>query len=547
MEINYNYAKLTQIKNLSAIWIIPLLTLFIATCVMIYQLVHLGPEIILITDNGRGIEEGRTIIKCHNVSVGLVKEVSISKDLNHVEIKVRLKSGMKYLLHKDSIFWIVKPQMKHEGINGLSNLLSGTYIVLYPGSKDVALKKYTLMNDIPTILPHVKGTRILLESKKSEKLFNGDPVFFHGYKVGIIENSKFNSDTYKMTYQLFIEEPYNHLVNDKICFWKNSSIDAGLSTSSMRIEIGSINTLLNNSISFDNTVGCFSGKYIANKKLFYLFDNQDSMKETINKNFINYVLLFSSSIRGLKVGAPVEFRGIRIGTVSEVPFLKAITKQKSNYNYYNIPVLIQIEPRRFFDKLGKNFILEKYLHKNKNNRIYAILKNNNFISQSTYIDLDFNNSESMINKTETVLGYKTIPTISSNFNDIQQKIILFLNKIDKLPLSGVIMKSNKTLKEAEKIIKDFSLIMDQVNRMLQNPITTHLPQDMHKVLINLNEIIKEIQPGSLLYDKLINNMQILNQVLNELKLIIKTLNISSNALIYKPKLEKDPEPKRIQR
>ncbi|MXP51015.1 intermembrane transport protein PqiB [Pantoea sp. SoEX] len=551
MEINYNYAILSKIKNWSPIWIFPFVTLFITTWIMLYQLFHLGPEVILITQDAKGLEEERTVIKSHNVTVGLVKKISISKDLNNVQVKVRLKSDMNYLLHKDTMFWIVRPRVKKEGINGLTNLLSGTYIELSPGNNNIKLspdnnkaaKSYKLMNEPPTVLPDAKGIRILLESKNFEKLFTGDPVFFRNYRVGIVENSTFNINNHKMIYQLFIEEPYANLVNDKICFWKNSSINANLSTSSMNIEIGSFNNLFNSSVNFDDKTGCFSGKYIKNKKLYYLFDNQDSMQDMLHKNHVNYVLVFSSSIRGLKVGSPVELRGIRIGTVSQVPFVKAIKKQQLSDNY-NIPILIQIEPKRFIKILGKNFNIDKYLC-NKKNMLYAMIKTNNLLSGSTYIDLDFHANTSTISKDKTILGYKTIPTINSNFNNIQEKILLLIDKINKLPIKEIAKESSITLKKGEKTLEDFNNIIKTANNILKNPMIYNLPKNICKTINDLNMSIQNLQPGSIMYDRIMINMQILTEVLSELNSILKNLSINSNALIYKASPEQDPQPKRI--
>ncbi|PPS59192.1 hypothetical protein CRX72_13915, partial [Pantoea sp. BRM17] len=52
-------------------------------------------------------------------------------------------------------------------------------------------------------------------------------------------------------------------------------------------------------------------------------------------------MFFSDSIRGLQVGAPVEFRGIRLGTVAQVPYMIPGMDQALNTDY-RVPVLIRI-------------------------------------------------------------------------------------------------------------------------------------------------------------------------------------------------------------
>lgn len=67
-------------------------------------------------------------------------------------------------------------------------------------------------------------------------------------------------------------------------------------------------------------------------------------------------MFFSDSIRGLQVGAPVEFRGIRLGTVAQVPYMIPGVNQALNTDY-RVPVLIRIEPDRFISRLGATSIL----------------------------------------------------------------------------------------------------------------------------------------------------------------------------------------------
>ncbi len=81
----------------------------------LYHFSHQGPEVTLITENAEGIVAGKTTIKSRSVDVGVVESAVLSDDLHHVEIKARLNSGMEKLLHSDSVFWVVKPQVGREG------------------------------------------------------------------------------------------------------------------------------------------------------------------------------------------------------------------------------------------------------------------------------------------------------------------------------------------------------------------------------------------------------------------------------------------------
>ncbi len=60
-----------------------------------------------------------------------------------------------------------------------------------------------------------------------------------------------------------------------------------------------------------------------------------------------YVLYFEGSVKGLSVGAPVVFRGVKIGSVTDIR-LVAIAKTLT----INIPVFVEIAPERFRIELG---------------------------------------------------------------------------------------------------------------------------------------------------------------------------------------------------
>ncbi len=111
MENKSGEAKVQKVKNWSPVWIFPIVTALIGAWILFYHYSHQGPEVTLITTNAEGIEGGKTRIKSRSVDVGVVESATLTDDLTHVEIKARLNSGMQKLLHNDSVFWVVKPQV----------------------------------------------------------------------------------------------------------------------------------------------------------------------------------------------------------------------------------------------------------------------------------------------------------------------------------------------------------------------------------------------------------------------------------------------------
>lgn len=543
MENKHGEAQVRKVKNWSPVWIFPIITVLIGAWILYYHYSHQGPEVALTTTNAEGIVGGKTAIKSRSVDVGVVESIMLSDDLHVVEIKARLNTGMEKLLHNDSAFWVVKPQIGREGVTGLSTLLSGAYIELQPGSKGSPPEKYELLDAPPLAPPDAKGIRIVLDSDKAGQLSSGDPVLFRGYRVGSVETSDFDAVKRKMQYQLFISAPNDRLVTSNVRFWKDSGVAVDMSSSGMRVEMGSLTTLFSGGVSFDVPEGSSLGEPVANKTEFKLYSDRRSTQDSLFTQHVDYLMFFKDSIRGLQPGAPVEFRGIRLGSVSQVPFSVPDINQALNADY-RIPVLIRIEPERISEQLGEDPDIQAHMADLINNGLRASLKTGNILTGSLYVDLDFYPNAPALNHLKSLKGYPVIPTVAGGLAQIQQKLMETLDKINNLPLNPMITQATTTLTESQRTMRELQKTLDNVNKITGSQSMQRLPADMQKTLQELNRSMKGFQPGSAAYNKMVADMQRLDQVLRELQPVLRTLNEKSNALVFEAKDKKDPQPKR---
>ena len=542
MENKGGEAKVQKVKNWSPVWIFPIVTALIGAWILFYHYSHQGPEVTLITTNAEGIEGGKTRIKSRSVDVGVVESATLTDDLTHVEIKARLNSGMQKLLHNDSVFWVVKPQVGREGISGLGTLLSGAYIELQPGTKGSVPAQYPLLDSPPLASPDAKGIRILLESSKAGQLSPGDPVLFRGYRVGSVETSTFDTQKRRITYQLFINAPNDRLVTTNVRFWKDSGIAVDLTSAGMRVEMGSLSTLFGGGVSFDIPEGLDLGEPVANKTEYHLFDDQKSIQDSVFTEHIDYVMFFKDSVRGLQPGAPVEFRGIRLGTIGKVPFFIPGLKQRLNDDY-RIPVEVRVEPQRLINQLGGDPNIRAHIDDLINRGLRGSLKTGNLVTGALYIDLDFYPKAPPRGKIQEFNGYPIIPTISGGLAQIQQRLMDALDKINNLPINPLLEQATSTLAQSEKTMQHVQTTLDNLNKITSSQSMQQLPADMQTTLRELNRSMQGFQPGSAAYNKMVADMQRLDQVLRELQPVLKTLNDKSNALVFEAKDKKDPQPK----
>ncbi|MFP1748353.1 intermembrane transport protein PqiB [Lonsdalea quercina] len=541
---NHSAAEIESLKRWSPVWIVPIVTLLIGAWILFYHFSHQGPEITLTAQTADGIEAGKTPIKSRSVNVGVVESVVLSKDLHQVEIKARLNNDMDHLLSTDSVFWVVKAQVGREGISGLGTLLSGSFIQLQPGSNKDESRDFKLLDSPPLASPDAKGVRVSLTSERAGQLNAGDPVLFRGYRVGSVETSHFDPAERKMSYQLFINAPYNSLVTSNVRFWKDSGVALDLSAQGMRVEMGSLATLLNGGVSFDVPSGWELGDPAKEHAEYRLYDSQRSIQDTLYTRFKEYLVFFDESVRGLQPGAPVEFRGIRLGTVSQVPFFPHEIKQ-SLTNDYRIPVMIRIEPDRLQAHVWDQLNLEQEIKEAPALGLRASMKTANILTGALYIDLDFypqlkGRPVSMVK----VDGYEVLPTVSGGLSQIQQKLMTVLDKVNGLPLTPMVSQATQTLAESQATLRELQKTLASLNQITGNKTMQELPQDMQRTLRELNRSMQGFQPGSPAYNKMVNDMQRLDQVLRELQPLLRTLNGKSNALVFEASGGQDPQPKK---
>jgi paraquat-inducible protein B len=380
-------ARVRKITQWSPIWIVPVVAVLIGAWMLVYTYKNQGPTLTLLASNAEGIIPGKTAIKSRSVDVGRVFSVELSQDLKQVVIKARMNPGSDALLNDESQLWVVKPSVGRGGVTGLNTLLSGAYIELQPGKGSTDKFYYELLDSPPIAPPDAPGVRVFLTSGDATSLSVGDPVLYRGYDVGTVELGEFDTAARSMRYQLFIRAPYDALVTENVRFWQSSGMAMDMSAEGVRIEMGSIATLLSGGVTFDVLDGWPVGAQASNNSKFQLFENKKSIQDGLYNEYLEYLLFFDESVRGLTSGAPVEYRGVRIGTVMTVPyFFKMKNPLQIAFNR-GIPVLIRVEAGRLYDSLTLPQ-LQAELDQAVQQGLRAVLKTGNLLTGGLYIDLN---------------------------------------------------------------------------------------------------------------------------------------------------------------
>ncbi|ENM5730468.1 intermembrane transport protein PqiB [Vibrio mimicus] len=533
-EIQAN-ADVTSQKQLSAIWIIPILALAMGLWMLFQYVNSTGPKITLILPTADGLEVGKTQIKALNVNVGVITDITLSENYDHIIATAQMTKDAERMLREDSLLWVVKPRIGREGISGLDTLLSGAYIQLQPGQSNTFQDKFTVM-DLPPIAPSdAKGLRLILTSKEAGKLSVGDPVMYEGFTVGRVESTQFDVDSKKAHYQLFIFAPYDKLVSTRSFFWLNSGVNLQLNAEGLEFSLGSIESLLKGGVTFGLLQEEDSGQPITQQMTeFRLFDDVKQIREGMYDDYIEFVMMFDESVRGLKPSAPVEYRGLRIGTVSKVPLRTSTSNIDISTN--RIPVLVRIELGRLYDNFNKADLpsLKSRMQQEFFKGLKASLKTGNLVTGALYIDTDYY-PEEKIDGLRHFEGYPLFPTKQGGFAEVQKQVTDLLRKLNGLPMDDTLESLNSTLKTSEKLLAS-------AERILKKQETQNLPADIKASLKQLEATLGGFGPESMVYHELETTLKELNQVMAEFKPVLRTINEKPNALIFGDSDTTDPIP-----
>lgn len=543
-EQDLNKAKTSRQTRLSPIWVVPIVAIAIGFWLVYDNYSSRGTQVTLTMDNAEGIEAGNTLIRSRNVEIGRVQSVRLSDDLSHAVLTARIQPEVEDMLREDSRFWVVKPRIGREGISGLGTVLSGAYIQLEPGTEEAPRREFPV-SDIPPVAPAGQaGLRLSLTSQLGNSLRVGDPVSYQGYTVGRIEENSFEPDSRTMQHQVFIEEPYTDLVTDSTRFWTSSGIDFRLGADGVRVNVESIEALLGGGVTFGVPEDLPMGQPVEANTRFTLYADEDAAREGTFNRYLEYVLLVDETVRGLSKGAPVEFRGVRMGTVAAVPW-NFTAPQPDSRARFAIPVLIRIEPQRLGIE-NSDINLEEWQARFE--RMFGLglrasLKSGNLLTGALFVDLNFQRDLADEYVAERFSERDVFPTVPGGFAQIQAQVTDLLDKLNSLEVEPLLAGLDRNLQASESMLNEVREVSTSINQLLNDPETQAIGGNLNGTLEELRSTLEGLSPSSPAYQELTTAIERLDRLMRDLQPLTRTLNDNPRALLFDNLDAQDPIPR----
>ncbi len=471
----------------SLIWLIPILAAVIGISLAVKTWIQHGPEITITFHSAEGLEAGKTKIKYKEVEIGTVQSITLSEDRSLVLVTVQLKKEAKSFTAADSRFWVVRPRIGSSGVSGLSTLLFGAYIGADAGVETEKKDIFTGLEVPPIITRDVSGKQYVLHSADIGSLDIGSPVFYRRIKVGQVTAFDLDDDGKGVTTRIFINAPYDKFVGINTRFWHASGIDMQVGADGFRLETESLATVMLGGLSFQSPDDN-SGPPAKEDTAFALAENQAEALKGPDGEAEMILLNFKQSLRGLRPGTEVSFRGLVLGQVKSIG-IEYDPKQQE----FSMPVLVQVYPERLGQRFAEYRKQSKYTAQQRlqfmiNRGLAAQLRTSNFLTGQLYIAFDFFPEAIPPKKAargkgdlDTSRVLLELPTIPSSTEEIQTQVSEIALKLSKVPFDQIGDELQQSLKVLQVTLNSAGLLAEKLNNDVAPEITVAM-KDVRETL-----------------------------------------------------------------
>ncbi len=425
--------------GISFVWILPVVAALVGGWLLYKAYSEKGPEVLIEFRSAQSLIEGKTTVRYRDVQVGVVKEIHFSNDLSRVRVRAELNTDITSHLTENTRFWVVRPRVAATEVSGLETLLSGAYIAMDPSAEGEERRSFIGLEEPPVLTLDEDGTEFLLVADELGGLAVGSVVYFRHFPVGQVVASGLAEGNRQVELRVFVRAPFDREIRRDTRFWRLSGIHFEATADGVDFRVESIATLLAGGITFETPDGFERSAPAKPGELFTLYSTKAATLEPAMTAWTPYVLYFEDSIRGLKVGVPVEFQGIRIGTVQDI----ALEVEAKDENV-RIPVLIHLQPDRV--KLADEDVPRTDQERRERSRgivetlvargMRAQLQPGNFLTGQLYVSLGFVPNPEPAKVTYDG-PYPSIPTAPGALGSIMADVSSLVARLNRLPLEQI--------------------------------------------------------------------------------------------------------------
>ncbi|NYT24214.1 MCE family protein [Alcaligenaceae bacterium] len=513
-------------RRISWIWLVPLVAVLVGATLLMRDWMATGPSITVAFESAEGIEVGQTRVRYKDVAIGVVTDIKVDHQRGKVLVTAQLhRDGADYITQPGSRFWVVRPRLAISGVSGLGTLLSGVYIAVDtpPSSaeRDKAVYEFEGLEQPPEISSERPGTRYTLRAPDLGWLDIGSPVYYRRIQVGQVIGYSLDESGDAVNIQIFIDAPHDRYVTTDARFWNASGINFSLDAEGVSVQTGSLAAVLAGGVAFASADE-FNKEWARADAVFALHGSEAKAMADPDGDPVLIEFHFHQSIRGLKLGAPVDFRGLELGTVVDID----MEFDRERRQFFAL-VQARIYPLRFGPLYQRIMELDKdphiararFLENMVGRGLRAQMRAANLLTGQQYVALDFFKSEPDVVFDGTQYP-PVLPTITGDFDRLQQQLGSIVGKIDALPLDAIAGDLRDTLQAVTALLSG-----------VNGKVTPELASTLRSVRKTLSNVDGFVSEGAATAGGLEGTMRELAAAARALRSLADYLQAQPNSLI----------------
>jgi paraquat-inducible protein B len=455
--------------RLSVVWIVPIVAALAGVWVAVARILSEGPKITITLRTAEGLEAGKTKIRYNGVDIGTLMTIRLSDDRQGVIATAQMAPKTEPLLVEGTRFWVVSPRISGATLSGLGTLISGAYLGMEIGQSREKKRDFVALAVPPLVTGEMPGRFFVLKTSELGSLDIGTPVYFRRFQVGEVTAYELDKDGKFLTVKVFVNAPYDQYVNPDTRFWHASGIDLSVSATGVSVQTQSVLSILIGGIAFETPATDPVLPPAEAETVFTLFESRADAYKPAARDPQTYRLVFRQSVRGLTVGAPVEFRGIPMGEVV------AITPEFDvGTTDFKVTVTIRVDPR-----LGVKFVDEEPGHRKRmveammSRGLRAQLRSGSLLTGALYVAFDLfpDAPPFTVDWSQQPVELATVP---GELQGLEASIASIVKKFDKLPIQGIgddlrkaLASARGALDNAGKVVEPNSALGEQLGNTLE--------------------------------------------------------------------------------
>jgi len=453
------------------IWLVPIVAALTALSMVLHTWLAEGPTIAIAFESADGLEAGKTEVRYKDVAIGRVDQIELAEDRSHVVVHVGLDRSGESFAAEDTRFWVVRPRIGMSGISGIGTLFSGAYIAADAGASRRSKREFVGLEEPPAVIGGAQGHRFALRAADVGSLDVGSPVYYRRVRVGRVVSVELAKDGGHLDVDVFVDAPFDDLVTLSSRFWNASGVDLSVDARGFKLNTQSLATVLAGGIAFEPAPGSRDDTPAPEGSEFVLYADADTAMAPPTGDPTYLRMRFDQSLRGLAIGAPLDFHGVIVGKVVSIEL---------DYDPATGAFPLIVDAALYPTRLGRahDKIVQQAPNEDEEVRTARLLKSlaarglraqprsGSLLTGQLYIALDFFDRASKVEFDAAVRPIE-LPTTTGSFDKLQEHLAGIVDKVDRIPFESIGRRADHALAALDKTL-------DQVNGSVLPELTTTL-------------------------------------------------------------------------